>query len=261
MYEAVDTLVYADEQSKVRYVLDFALDGCPKRILLADQIPWIGNDLLHAKGYPSVVRSNVKDDSIDFFAHGNDLGRMSYLSRPRHLGNMDKPLDPLLQFDKGAIVRQADDPSRNARTHRIILSGNRPRVLGQLFHAQGDPLLLKIDVEDLYRYLLAHGEELRRVFNASPRDIRDMQQAVYTAKVDKDPVFGDVLHDPFDNLALVYGGQSGCSLGFPFLLQDDPPGQDDVAPLTIELQDPEGEALADHIIQVPDGMQVSLGTG
>jgi len=45
----------------------------------------------------------------------------------------------------------------------------------------------------------------------------------------------------------------------PFLLQENPTGEDDVSPLLVVLEDLELEGLADEAVEIPDRSEIHLG--
>ena len=51
---------------------------------------------------------DVEDHDFDWLIDLQKLRRMGDFARPRHLGNMDQSFDAAFQFDKGAVVHDAD---------------------------------------------------------------------------------------------------------------------------------------------------------
>ncbi len=76
-----------------------------------------------------------------------------------------------------------------------------PRIGLQLLHAERDALGFVIDLDDLYRDVLADIEHFGRMRHAPPRDVGDMQQPVHAAKIDECTVIGDVLDRALHHLA------------------------------------------------------------
>ena len=70
-----------------------------------------------------------------------------------------------------------------------------------LLEAEGDLLLLLVDVEDVDLDLLVDLDHLVRVVDAAPAHVGDVQQAVDAAEVDERAELGDVLDDALADLA------------------------------------------------------------
>ena len=73
----------------------------------------------------------------------------------------------------------------------------------QLLHAERDALRLRVEADDLHLDLLADGEGFRRMVDAPPGDVGDMQQAVDAAQIDERAVIGDVLDHAVEHLAFL----------------------------------------------------------
>jgi hypothetical protein len=77
-----------------------------------------------------------------------------------------------------------------------------PRVvLKLLLEAEGDALLLAIDVEHDDIDFLADLEHLGRMVDAAPGHVGDVQQAVHAVEVDERTEVGDVLDVPLTDVA------------------------------------------------------------
>ena len=86
---------------------------------------------------------------------------------------------------------------------RIAARQADPRILAQLLHAERDAVLFLVELEDLRRDFVADREHFRRVLDAAPREVGDVQQAVDAAQVDERAVIGDVLDDALDGRAFL----------------------------------------------------------
>src|SRR5439155_18957485 len=79
--------------------------------------------------------------------------------------------------------------------------------------------------------------------DASPREIGDVQQSIDAAQIDERAVIGDVLDDALDDRAFGERRQKLFALLAQALFEHRAPGDDDVVPLAIELDDLEFEML------------------
>jgi hypothetical protein len=97
------------------------------------------------------------------------------------------------------------------------------------------------------------------MLDTAPGDIRDVQEAINTAQINKHTVFGNIFNHAIHDFTFMDGGQRRRSFGFPFGFQNDPPGENDVAALAVEFQNLEFEGLPNHLVQVAHGAQIGLG--
>ena len=82
------------------------------------------------------------------------------------------------------------------------------------------------------------------MFDPLPRHIRDVQQTVNTAKIDKGTVVGEIFNHTFDRLTLLQILQKLLSLGAVRRLHHRSARYHNVVALLIELDDFEFEFLA-----------------
>src|SRR5690606_34254835 len=115
---------------------------------------------LHAERDLLLLRVDLQHHRFDLIAQRDDLARVSDVPRPAHLGDVDQPLNTLLQLDERAVVRDRYDTTAHPGTDRVLLVDVRPRVLLELLEAERKPLTLPIDVEDLHIELLADRDDL-----------------------------------------------------------------------------------------------------
>ena len=92
-----------------------------------------------------------------------------------------------------------------------------------------------------------------------PGHVRDVEQAVDAAQVDERPVVGDVLDDAHLLHAFREARQRLALELRPLVLQQHPPRKDDVAALSVELDDLHVEGLADELVEIPHRPQIDLG--
>jgi hypothetical protein len=106
--------------------------------------------------------------------------------------------------------------------------------------------------------LVADAEHLGRVPEATPRHVRDVQQAVDAAEVDERAVLGDVLDRAVEDRALGQLGQRLLLERVALLLEELAAREDDVVPALVELDDAEARLLADQLVEVADRPEVDL---
>ena len=133
-----------------------------------------------------------------------------------------------------------------------------PRAGALLLQAQGDLLLLVVDVEDLDLDLVVDLDHLRRMVDAAPAHVGDVQQAVDAAQVDERAEVGDVLDDALAELAdFQLLEQVGLLLG-PFGFDQAAAADDDVAAGLVDLEHQALDRLADVFADVVRTADVDL---
>ena len=144
----------------------------------------------------------------------DDLAGMHVLLGPAHLGDVDQTLDARLQLHEGAVVGDVGDAALELEADRVLRPGAVPRIAHQLLHAERDALRLGVEADDLHLDALADGEGFRRMVDALPGDVGDMQEAVDAAEIDERTVVGDVLDHAVEDLAFGQRAhQAGTVLG------------------------------------------------
>jgi hypothetical protein len=129
-----------------------------------------------------------------------------------------------------------------------------------LLHAERDAVGVRVDLDDLDLDGVADGQDLRRMRDALPRHVGDVQQAVDAAQVNERTVVGDVLDDAVADFTLLQlADQLGALFGAGFF-QDGATRDDDVAARAVHLEDLEGLFLAHQRADVADRTDVDLRT-
>src|SRR5262249_37230837 len=109
---------------------------------------------------------------------------------------------------------------------------------------------LAIELEDAHVDLVADLDDFRRMLDALPRHVRDVQQAVDAAEVDERTVVGEVLDRAAHDRAFLQVLHERAALGGELLLDDRTTRNNDVVALLVELDDLELEWLVFEIGRV-----------
>src|SRR5437867_4004783 len=230
-------------------------------IRLADAQPRIFLRLLQAQRDPLVLGVHVQDQYLDLVALLHDFGVMLHPLGPRHFGDVDQALDPRLELDERAVVRDRDDLALHARAHRVLRGHVLPGVRLQLLQAEADALALPVDVEDLDLDLLPDVHHLGWVRHAAIAHVRDVEQSVHAAQIDEGAEVGDVLDDAFPHLAHLQLLHQDVALGLALGFEQHATAHHDVAASLVQLDDLELEALAQELIDVGHAPQRDLAAG
>src|SRR6185437_5724362 len=190
-----------------------------------------------------------------------DLARMHVFLGPAHFGGMDQAFDARLQLDECAIVGNVGDAAPEFGTRGVLVLDAFPRIGLELFHAERDAMRLRIETHHLHLDALADMQGLRRMVDAPPRDVGDMQQTVDAAKIDERAVIGDVLHDAGQDLAFLEAGdQLGAGLGAAFL-EHRASRHHDIAAAAIHLEDLERLRRAEQGGDIAHRADIDLAAG
>src|SRR5260370_16915953 len=120
---------------------------------------------------------NIEDDALNFISLVAHLGGMADLAPPAHIAYVEKAVNALLDFDEGAIIGQIADHAADHGSRRITLGDFIPRIGLNLFHPQGNLLLIPVDIEDLDVDLVADGDDFTRMIDSlRPAHFADMDQ-------------------------------------------------------------------------------------
>ena len=72
-----------------------------------------------------------------------------------------------------------------------------------MLHAQRYTLTFAVELENLDVDLVTDVDHFRRMLDALPRHVRDVQETIDTAEVDEGAVVGQVLDDALDRVAFL----------------------------------------------------------
>ena len=90
-------------------------------------LPDIGLKLLDSQRQPMIVRIDVQDHGFHALALLQNFGRMFDAAR-RNIGNVDKPIDSLFDFDERAEVGQIANTAGNHGTDGVTFRQSRPWI-------------------------------------------------------------------------------------------------------------------------------------
>src|SRR5690606_26248915 len=242
--QTVDAAVQTDEDTEVGDRLDGAGNAVALVEARGEVFPRVGLALLDAQGDTTALFVDVQNHDFHFVADLNDLGRVDVLVGPVHFGHVHQALDAFFQLREAAVVGQVGDAGHYAGVFRVTGLDGDPRVFAQLLQTQGDAVALAVELQHLDVDLVTNVDDFRRMLDALPGHVGDVQQAVHAAQVDERAVVGEVLDDTLDLLAFLQGFQQGFALGAVLGFQNAAAGNDNVVALLVQLDDLELEFLA-----------------
>jgi hypothetical protein len=122
-----------------------------------------------------------------------------------------------------------------------------PRIGELLLQAEAHAFLFAVDVQHHHVDVLADLENFRRMTDAAPAHVGDVQQAVDAVEVDERAEVGDVLDRALADVARGHFGQELRALVVALLLDQFAAGKNDVLALLVDLDDLEFVSVADGI--------------
>ena len=258
MEQAVDALLDLHERAVVGEVADAAPDDGADGVLLLHQIPGVLLDLLHAERDLLLLGVHVEDHHVHDVALVDDLVRVVDAACPRHLGDMDEPLDPFLQLDEGAVGHDVDHLALDLAAGLVAVVDGRPGRRCLLLQAEGDALGLLVELEHLDLHHVVDGEHLAGVVDAPPGHVGDVQEAVDASQVHERAEVGDVLDHAATNLLLLEAAEDLLLLLLAALLEQLAARDDDVHAGFVDLDDPGLDLLADVVADVAGAADLDL---
>jgi hypothetical protein len=131
----------------------------------------------------------------------------------------------------------------------------------ELLHAEGDALLLRIEVEHHHVDRLIELDDFGGMVDTAPRQVGDVHQTVDTTEIDEHTEIGDRLDDTFENLPLLERVENGLALTCDLLFDDRLAADHDVLGLLVDLHDAHVERLAQVGVKVAHRTDVDLRSG
>ncbi len=250
MNHAVDAFFEFDERTIGGHVTDLAFDLFADDVALFDLVPRIGFELADAQGDFEFVLVDSEHESFDFLPEAENIGRTRNAFCPREFGNMDETFDPLLDFHERAVRHEVGNFPFDLAADGEAVFDIFPRVGETLFETERDPFFFVVDVEDDDFDFLAHGEGFRRVVDASPRDVGDMEETVDAIEVDERTEVREVLDLPLDLVADLHGSQELLAFVRAFLFDDFAAAEDHIFAVFVDFDDFEIVGVVDELGEV-----------
>ena len=179
--------------------------------------------------------------------------------RPGHFGNVNKSFDSFFQLGERAVIGDADNRSLDFCANGILFGNRFPRAGLLLLQTERNLFLFAVDGQDLDLDLVVNFEHFRRMVNASPRHVCNVEQTVDAAQVDKGAEIGDVLDRTHAKLTFLQFGEQPLFLFFAFFFNQSAAGDNDVAARFVNFQNDAFNWLADEISNVAGATDVNLG--
>ncbi len=165
------------------------------------------------------------------------------------LRDVDETFNTLFNLNEGPERNQLGDLTMHDLVDLTILKHLLPRIFLSLLEAQRDTLPLAIDVEYPHLDLLADGQNLRRMVHMTPRELRDMDEAVDAVEIDKSTEVNDIGDQAGNQVAYVHTVEDLLPRSTPLLFEHRPATEHDIVAEAIELDHPALEGLAEELVE------------
>ena len=174
---------------------------------------------------------------------------------------MDQAFDTGFEFDERTVVGDVRDATHVDRFQRIVPLDRIPGIFLKLLHAKRDAVRFLVDLDDLDFHRLTDRHDFRRMVDAAPGHVGDVQQTIDTAEIDEGAVFGDVLDHAVHGIAFLdFRDDLGALFGAGFF-QDGAARNNDVATATVHFQDLERLLQTHQRASVAHGAHIDLRAG
>jgi hypothetical protein len=184
----------------------------PLLVLGGEGVPGVLLALLDAERDTATLLVDIQHHDLDLVAELHDLGRVDVLVGPVHLGDVDQTFHALFDLGEAAVIGEVRDLGHDAAALGVAARDLDPGIVAQLLEPQGNAVALAIELEHLDHRVPGRPRRFRRVLDALPGHVRDVQQAVDAAEVDEGTVVGEVLDHALDRLAFLQARQQRFAL-------------------------------------------------
>src|SRR5665213_3539723 len=158
---------------------------------------------------------------------------------------MHESLDSLAHLDEGAEGHELGDSTVDQLVDRVAVGEDLPRVGLRGLQRERDALLGEVDVENFHVHFVTDGDDLTRVVDVLPAELRDVNESVHAAEVHE----GAEVDDRGDDAVAAFAGlevrQEVTALFLLGLFEPGAAREHDVVAVTVEFDDLGFDGLAD----------------
>ena len=197
MNQTINTARQADKYTKIGNRFHHTFDFIAFFMVRFEFLPWVSLTLFHTQRDATTIFINFQNHHFYFITHLNYFTWVNILVSPVHFRNMYQTFNALLDFHKCTIVSQIGDFTKQTGTLRITTSQTIPRIFTQLFQAQRNTAAFLIKFQYFSFNFLTNFQHFAWMFNTTPCQISNMQQAINATQINKSTVIGNVFHNTF----------------------------------------------------------------
>ena len=259
--EAVNALFEFNEHTEVGEVANLGVVTRANGIFHLDVLPGVFHELLDAERHLAVGAVEREDDGFDFVAYLEEVLSRAQVLAPAHFADVDEAFYARSNLNECTVVGHDNHLALYLVAGLEVGIESVPGMGLELLETEGDALLLVVEVEDNDIELLVELDNLAGIADAAPREVGDMDEAVYAAKVDEYTIGRDVLDGTFEHLTLLELGDDLLLLSFEFGLDECLVRNNHILVFLVDLDDLELHGLANEYVVVADGLHVDLRAG
>src|SRR5579862_490559 len=261
MNHAVDAFLQFHKRAVAGEIAHLALDAGADGIFLFGVVPRIAFQLTDAKGNFLFLAVDAQDNRFNFLVRLEHIAGFGHAFRPGKLGDVHESFHARFELHKRAVRHQVDHLALDACADREFRFDVVPRVGHLLLEAEADAFLFLVHVQHDHVNFLADLQNFRRMRNAAPTHVRDVQQAVDAVEVDERAEIGDVLDRALADVAGDHFGQQFGAFFGAFLLDELAARKHDVLPVLVDFNDLELVGVVDELREILGGDDVNLRRG
>ena len=260
VHQTVDAFFQFDKQAEVGEVAHLSFLLGFHRVSCFDVLPWVLGQLLQAKGHLALLAVNAQQDAFDFVVDFQEVLGAAQVLRPRDFADVEQSFHTWGDLHKRTVVRHDHHTTLDLGAFHQIFAQRIPWVRGELLHAQGNSLLVVVEIQDHHVDLLVHFHHLLWVTHTAVAHVGDVHQTVDASEVYEHTVRSDVLDSTFEDLTDFEALDDETLLLFELGLNEGLVRHHHVLELLVDLDNLEFHLLADILVEVADGLDVHLRT-
>ena len=204
---------------------------------------------------------DTQDHDVDFVANLDKVAGVIHSFHPGHFADVNQAFDARFQFDERPVAHHVDDLTLDLRVDGVLLDHVVPGILFLLFEAKCDFFFFAIDIEDHDLDLLVDADHFRRVPDAFPAHVSNVEQTVDAAQVDEGTKFRDIFHHTTSNLLRLELREQFFPIAFSLLFDERSAANDDIAPCFVNLQYFALNRTIDVVADIARASNVDLTSG
>ena len=259
---AVNAFFQFDERAVAGEVANLAFDLRADGVFRRGAVPRIGFELADAEGDFLLLAVDAEHDGFDFLVLLEHVAGLGDALGPGKFGDVDEAFDAGFELHKRAVRHEADDLAFDLRADGEFRFDVVPRIGQLLLEAEADAFLFLVHVEHDDVDFLADLEDFRRMADAAPAHVGDVEQAVNAVEVNERAEIGDVLDRALADVARASFRRAACArFSLRSCFDQFAAGKDDVLAFLVDFDDLEFVGVADELREILRGGDVNLRGG
>ncbi|BBG29707.1 predicted membrane protein [Zymobacter palmae] len=258
--QTVDAAFQTDEDTEVSDGLDGTGNAVAFVVGRVELFPRVLSALFDTQRDTTTFFVDIQNHNFDVITNVDDFGRMDVFVGPIHFGYVNQTFNTFFQLCEAAIVGQISDTCFDLGVFRVTRFDVDPRIFTQLFQTQRNAVAFAVEFQHFHVDFVAYCNDFRRMLDAFPCHVRDVQQAVNAAQINECTVVCEVFDDTFDLLTFLQGRQQSFTFSAVFSFENGTTGNNNVVAFRIELDDFEVQLFVFEVSRVTHRTDVNQRT-